>query len=98
MVCHRGGEKTKVPQRERRCYCTEAAILAQLFFRIMCTFNPGQEFVSKSADMALSIIHSIVYFPADAIIQLGDDSTYHHHHLIHRDQDLIKPSQHRHLI
>lgn len=99
MVCHRGGEKkTKVPQRELRCYRMEAAILAEIFFRIMCPSNPGQEFVSRSADMALSIIHGIVYFPTDAIIRLGDDSTHQLHHLIHRDQDLIKPSQHRHLI
>lgn len=99
MVCHRGGEKkTKVPQREQRCYRMEAAILAEIFFRIMCPSNPGQEFVSRSADMALSIIHGIVYFPTDAIIRLGDDSTHQLHHLIHRDQDLIKPSQHRHLI
>lgn len=76
----------------------EAAILAEIFFRIMCPSNPGQEFVSRSADMALSIIHGIVYFPTDAIIRLGDDSTHQLHHLIHRDQDLIKPSQHRHLI
>lgn len=73
----------------------EAAILAEIFFRIMC---PGQEFVSRSADMALSIIHGIVYFPTDAIIRLGDDSTHQLHHLIHGDQDLIKRSQRRHLI
>ena len=91
-------KKTKVPQREQRCYSMEAAILAEIFFRIMCPSNPGQEFVSRSADMALSIIHGIVYFPTDAIIRLGDDSTHQLHHLIHRDQDLIKPSQHRHLI
>lgn len=34
-------------------------------------FNAGQEFVSRSADTALSIIHGVVYFPADAIIRLG---------------------------
>lgn len=63
----------------------------------MCPFNLGQKFVSRSADMALSIIHGIVYFPTDAIIQLGDDSTHQLHHLIHRDQDLIKRFQHRHI-
>lgn len=76
----------------------EAAILTEIFFRIMCPFNPGQEFVSRSADMALSIIHGIVYFPTNAIMWLVDDSSHRLHHLIHRDQDLIKPSQHRHLI
>lgn len=94
-----GEEKSRsTPKRVQRCSCTEAAILAEIFFRIMCPFNPGQEFVSRSADMALSIIHGIVYFPTDAIIRLGDDSTHQLHHLIHGDQDLIKRSQHRHLI
>ena len=93
-----GRRETKAPRREQRWFGTEAAILAEIFFRIMCPFNPGQEFVSRSADMALSIIHGIVYFPADSIMGLGDDSAHQLHHLIHGDQDLIKRSQHRRLI
>ena len=93
-----GRREAKGPQRELRWNCMEAAILAEIFFRIMCPFNPGQKFVSRSADMALSIIPGIVYFPTDAIIRLGDDNTHQLHHLIHGDQDLIKRPQHRHLI
>lgn len=38
LICHQGGEE--VPQSEQTSYCTEADILAEVFFRIMGPLQP----------------------------------------------------------